>query len=842
MDTIANGQPGRNIAFVATHQPALKDGTYTVTVTQTIASPGRIEREPPFSASQRFIVPGQRFTLDPNAVQAVFPPPDSLGDHAYVLPHVVLSPSTLPWEHVATAAVADAPWLVLLLFTAAEAATITAQTVPLKSLKPSAGGDTYWPGISGGESGQHEDEAVAVIDVPRPLLEQVLPKTADLRWLAHVRYPANEQGQAVGAETAVIIANRLPESGGQHTAYLVSVFGQYDQTGFQLAAAGNASRIRLINLKQWRFACVSPKQSLKGLLLHLNRPLLFTLPVGSVDGALQQNNIPPTLVQAFQQSGTPLSAAAVLANRSRWLITDRERRYLVASGPPAAVYNQAGHYLFLLPPTMDLSRLDSSLPQLRALFASHHHTLLDPITCRQDNSHWWLRDGNNAYFLSGENGRLFAYAFAPNASAALRLPPTGQPEADSYLAGGAVALPHRMRQGNRTVSWYRGPFVPGPTSGDIELPVRAADTLFRYNPASGMFDSSYAAAWELGRLLTLQSQRVAIALFQWKRSHAQVSKSGSAADDHLPVAALSLPILPDIVTQWLDALARLEHIPFPYLVPDERMLPQESLRFFEVDGQWVACLLDGAFSIGRVLASEPARDSALRDQHLNGQQPRMSGLLLRSAVVSGWPDLQVDGYYAIREDVPIMVGALNKGQLPAALGQLFEEYGLPLDPSSSQVSTLETAEDGQTGTAWQIADNGRSYHVHFVADQLYVRLPALRQTRLSANILLCLFEGVLNVVDMHLPPEALHFGLEPADGEHEAVYKMPRRPDGEVVTAGSVPVSWKDETARILNIDQLASDLQKQVGTAFSQFTQAEFALQMIASAPGVRFLAELPE
>ena len=103
--------------------------------------------------------------------------------------------------------------------------------------------------------------------------------------------------------------------------------------------------------------------------------------------------------------------------------------------------------------------------------------------------------------------------------------------------------------------------------------------------------------------------------------------------------------LPDNVAAWFDSLSLLQGIPFNYLVPDERMLPQESLRFFWLDNLWVDCLLDGAFSIGRVTASDYRQDEQ-RDDGANAYE-KVTGFLLRSDVVSGWPGLLVDAFNQI---------------------------------------------------------------------------------------------------------------------------------------------------------------------------------------------------
>ena len=304
------------------------------------------------------------------------------------------------------------------------------------------------------------------------------------------------------------------------------------------------------------------------------------------------------------------------------------------------------------------------------------------------------------------------YDLDPERSSTLRLPPlkgvnSANTIAEAYFKRGCVPLPHTMRQGHQTISWYHGPLTPGSntTATDIKLPVRSADALVRYNKDDGMLDVSYAAAWELGRLLTLHKTQVAVDLFNWKRAHAhdeqlQMAESFLA---HLPYeqdeqvkTALALP---KTVTDWFADLACLRGVPFSYLVPDERMLPLESIRFFCVDGLWIECLLDGAFSVGRVMPLDHHRDT----QHATGtatsllQNPHaiVTGVLLRSDVVSGWPGLLVDGY---------------SGQ-----------------HNETSVSLLRPVE------------------------------------RLSKNVLLCLFAGKITAVDIHQKPETLHFGFNRPD-------------------------------------------------------------------------------
>jgi len=115
----------------------------------------------------------------------------------------------------------------------------------------------------------------------------------------------------------------------------------------------------------------------------------------------------------------------------------------------------------------------------------------------------------------------------------LRLPQVANPEAEKYLSMGYVPLPHFLRQGGKTFSWYHSPLITGNNpNNNITLPIRTADELIIYNPDNGMFDVSYSAAWELGRLLTLQSKNLSVSLYNWKRAHRQSLQN---LETHLPV-------------------------------------------------------------------------------------------------------------------------------------------------------------------------------------------------------------------------------------------------------------------------------------------------------------------
>jgi hypothetical protein len=133
-------------------------------------------------------------------------------------------------------------------------------------------------------------------------------------------------------------------------------------------------------------------------------------------------------------------------------------------------------------------------------------------------------------------------------------------------------------------------------------------------------------------------------------------------------AGEALEEYPKSIAAWLGRLVLLYGIPFHYLVPYPEMLPPESIRFFRVDPAWLDSLAKGALSIGSSTSADRAQDIVYWDALRSGAaraaatvrgaktgkgvrgtaasdsaMPAM-GFLLRSAVVSGWPGLEVQAF------------------------------------------------------------------------------------------------------------------------------------------------------------------------------------------------------
>ena len=259
------------------HQPPLQAGTYRIYVEQQIntrQADGKLPTKEEifsdagnrFAEERTFIVGGDRFALAPTDVHAVFPPAGSEGDYSHVLPHVVLSRSTLPWEWSACRGEehpASPPWLALLVLHESEFTGPT--TVKLSEL-PSAQNQPLTE-----EEGKRP---VSVIDVDEAILQLIAPDTRELSLLTHVR-GTSKSGEPNGDCRAVIVSKRWPRRDAVNSVHLVSLEGCYGpRTGDQVATLNvpeATKSVRLVCLHSWKFACKSASDSLTARLAAISQ-------------------------------------------------------------------------------------------------------------------------------------------------------------------------------------------------------------------------------------------------------------------------------------------------------------------------------------------------------------------------------------------------------------------------------------------------------------------------------------------------------------------------------------------------------------------------------------------
>ncbi|PWL31091.1 DUF4230 domain-containing protein [uncultured Roseivirga sp.] len=397
-----------------------------------------------------------------------------------------------------------------------------------------------------------------------------------------------------------------------------------------------------------------------------------------------------------------------------------------------------------------------------------------------------------------DSGESFSELLNSVDQGGLNLPGIGSTTADQYLSRGAVAFSHHLKEGGETISWYHGPLVSGDSSdthqdlNDAKL-IQSSDDLLRLDSDLGMLDTSYAAAWELGRMLTLNNKDMAMKIYAWKRQQSW-SQQQQVQND------LFHNLLPTNVSEakahaqseqwaqiqaWFKSLNLLEDVPFNYLIPDEKLLPEESIRFFELDNFWISCLMDGAYSVGRVTQTEAQRDHDTKNSYGPGNYEKISGFLLRSKAVSGWPALMVEA------------------------------------PKVKPTTAAPTPKCNQL----------------------------LRMDRMAPDILLCLFEGDAQYFDIHLKPESIHFGFTPHTGDLYTKDIKFSFADGKVSTASvnPIPIEWRSPVTtiqggkkknkwRVVDLPQINQAMYKALNGVTGSLNPAQFAMEMVQGVPKIVF------
>lgn len=706
-----------------------------------------------FRASATFVVAGERFTIRPAEIDSVFPPDLANGEFDGVLAHVVLSRSTLPWERQ--------------------------------------------PGTPGSADDYPGAPWLAVLVCDAASAPPLQHKTA--KDLVQQDAPITVPGSAVtgtGALPATILS------------YGAALLGKlsYGETPDDPCT--------VIDLPVAQFSQIAPAAADLRYLAHI-RAVDTT---GAADGT-QPNE----------------RHAVIVANRIP-APQGRARAFLVSlegmadylprpDGTPSQAIGQQVKAVRLIAYrswTFTVNDMDETLEKLllglntRPDGSAADTVLMLPVTGVPSQAQ--LRDAMTR--------QAAGTVSAEDASVLMR----------NALLMGYVPMNHHLRHGGRTVSFYRGPFVPLPAPA---VTARAAacysgpDAAAAYDPQTGLFDVSYAAAWQLGQLLALQSTGLASQLYQWK--HAVTRQESMAAEEALltmrlagarvfpsvlgrrrAAAAAGPPPLPDQVVTWFGNLASLHGVPFSYLVPDERMLPPESVRFFHVDQNWIDALIDGAFSIGR---------QAVSDQSIETRHAAAVRQLARSAA-----------------------GRRRASRLPASAAP----FPAPGAAPGAEVPVTGAPVTGAPVTGFVLRSQA-------VAGWPNLRISGYRDAartdpaglvrlgRLSGDTLLCLFDRDVTTVSLREPPEQLHHGVRERGGEYYTTLRSVAGGPGPVpagkqydgpLASAPVPVRADGRTIRVC---AAAQAMARTLSTAFAQplpsgLTAAEFALEMTQGVVEVEF------
>jgi hypothetical protein len=276
--------------------------------------------------------------------------------------------------------------------------------------------------------------------------------------------------------------------------------------------------------------------------------------------------------------------------------------------------------------------------------------------------------------------------------------------------------------------------------------------------------------------------------------------------------------MPPYMELFLSHLRLVVGVPFDYLVPDDRLLPDESIRFFYIDRSWTDRLIDGAIAVGKIGTREQAHhqghapavnqqvdlserivrviqrghtsftDAKKDNDPKKDPADTITGFLLRSSAVSGWPHMDVRAY---QTDVP-------------------EKF----DPADPNVQPLQ--------------------------------LKTLRLELLSPGLMIALFQGVPQLVILEEPHNGVVFGLH-NDGGIDKIYlrddtghqiQIPPNPPPPPPPAPQPPPSFYDmalpfrsTNSRVIHVTELRRRLNQarvQHPTAVDVLGSASFAIAVL--------------
>lgn len=380
------------------------------------------------------------------------------------------------------------------------------------------------------------------------------------------------------------------------------------------------------------------------------------------------------------------------------LSADRaERHACVVQSPDAQALGKAGeHALITCPDLPKTGRYRLMLLSLEGWLNSTDE-LVDIDICSSATHRRFICLGQWSFSCSEEAATFKEIAKSIGVGLLVEAAPTDEldRQAGSYL------MPMILRNGLSTRAWRRGPLVPARINAPSDLNpwgARSAEELILDDPKNGPSDVSYAEAWEQGRLAALRKPILAAALADCRRACVHM-----ATDTGHLLCGEKGPQMPGLPTAWLSSLLRLEFTPHASLVPSEALLRAEQLQFFLVDPNWLECFLAGAASLGRPYAS---CDCHSMEHHLKAMLENMSGrpaagILLRSRLVAGWPELEVTGQTHSGEAEPIRVTR----PAPNILMALFAEeiHAVTISPPSHHLHLERNTNTAASSGQWAAA-------------------------------------------------------------------------------------------------------------------------------------------
>ena len=510
-------KPGHAI-FYDRCTPPLSAGKYKLKVEHDLTAGGNeVDSEKKLEPKNlSFDVAGPRFRLQADEIHSAYPPANSQGPFESRLPCVVMRRRTLPWERTSEPgqdAGEDKTWLALMLFEEDEVKLLEphATTVgDILSDKP-AGFEGAWApnAVFAGLSQAERSQACLGIEVNKFLFDQVAPAKEELELLSHVRQVNTEDKELLGQDKdgwfSVVVANRLPVAGKKYVACLVSLEGQLDI----LPNANDVETLKEPRNAQPQYV-LSPEYM---AMAELNWRRQGNQQVESMYVSNQFSTLAsatPSFNIADDVVDRPFSLVEGLSVTASSGLNANALEALLNYDIPKVKLVCLAHWKFECKGKGDFGGTMAALPEaggVGMLGMSQREAVRDPNLVR---SH---------YAMSMDSGH--------------------------------TPLKHLTRRGELKNSLYRSPFIPvGVTRNMSQGPYHHADQARLLDIDTGLENISYAAAFEIGRLLGLNDPHFALMLMKWRRG--DYRKQGKKFELEMIGPRLPERIRPDLELEFRE--------------------------------------------------------------------------------------------------------------------------------------------------------------------------------------------------------------------------------------------------------------------------------------------------
>ncbi len=632
------------IEVIDQYLPTMKSGNYKVEVNQTL----KISKEDTaksFNSQQIFRVDGPQFNIQLPDIHSVFPQSNTVISGDDSLPYIVFNKRTLPWERKIKND-NSVPWVALVLLKetdviGGEDTATRIKHIPIVDAVTNSNGGQKKIKPKLAVPDAIDISSCDVIEVNKKAFETLVPCIEEIKLLAHFRKLSNLEEKAdrdmlSAGEFSMILAKSFPlasDNGTDYYAHLVSLEGFEKYLDKGKRDLTNIDSFQLISLNSWRFTAKSNnKNTFKQLLKKIQRSehgvrmLKMPVPVPELDG---EPAVVAEVNQRFQAGYVPLNHHLLTGESTfAWYrgpfiplksapIAEKAFRSVSSAmrfDPESGVFDQSLSAAWQLGRSQALvdSNFSQALLNLKRNQYGALRGILNKLTSPLNNfSEDTIKSIYEKESDSTEHHKSLNEA--------------------CHQALSEVQFTHNIKSDNNNVLGQA-----------LIQKVAVIDDVNESSPFSDGMQTSFPGIMGL-----LKSNKI--------KQH---------IEDYLQVEGKELL---EQLTDWLAESRLLKNIPSYYLFPNKKMVKEESINFFYLDEAWLKAFVDGALSI--VLYTEldvvmqnavtkklyqkiRRRSCELRQKRLPEKaagkcqvasinKVEITGVVIKSKLVSGWPGLEI---------------------------------------------------------------------------------------------------------------------------------------------------------------------------------------------------------